>query len=116
MTTKKNAAQASASVSDELSLQDALNTADMYAQGVHRLADATLAAVRALLTGPDSITTRMSVIDLVAKLSEEAFTAMNGINAMAEQCGVNFKDDQWHACHGAVCAAFHADNKKGGAA
>lgn len=93
----------------------ALNYADMYAQSIHRLADATLAAVRALLSGPDGIDARMSAIELMASLSEEAFRAMNNINSMAERCGANFHDDQWHACHKAVCDAFHA-GKKGGAA
>ena len=86
----------------------ALGEADMYVQGVHRTADATVAAVRALLVGPDSPTMRMSVIDLVTRLGDEVFRAMNQINSMAEGFDAHFKDEQWHEVHRAVCNAVPA--------
>lgn len=87
----------------------ALNEADMFAQGVYKLADATVAAVRALLVEPDSSTMRMSVLQLVERLGDEAFRAMNEINCMAGTFGVNFKDDEGSAKHRAICNAVRTE-------
>lgn len=83
----------------------ALADADMYAQRVHKLSEATVAAVRALLTGPDSSTMRMSVLQLIERLDYEALTVMNEINCAAEAFGVDYKDDSLRETHRAVCDA-----------
>lgn len=91
----------------------ALTNADMHAQSALKIADATLAAVRALLVEPDSPTMRMGVLKLVEVLSDEMFRASNNINSLAENFGAHYTDDQWHATLGKVASAV---SKNGGAA
>lgn len=93
---------------------DALQDADAKMQGVQQMAYATLEAVRAMLTQPDSINMRMGVLDLVENLAGQAFEAMNDINLAAERCGVDFSNDRRHAIHGAVCKVVRREG--GGAA
>ena len=87
----------------------ALTDADMHANGALRVADATLAAVRALLVEPDSPTMRMSVLMLVEKLSDEVFKASNSINSLAESFGAHYTDSKWHDMHKAVISAVGHD-------
>jgi hypothetical protein len=92
----------------------ALADADMYAQRVHKLSEATVAAVRALLTGPDSSTMRMSVLQLIERLDYEALSAMNEINCAAEAFGVDYKDDSLQETHRAVCNAVRGTEAQHG--
>lgn len=90
----------------ELNLaRTALTDADASVQQLHRLAESTHQAVKALLKQPDSYGMRMSILNLLDRLEGDAFTVMNGINSDAEQLGAHYTDEKWHDVHGAVCDA-----------
>lgn len=92
--------------SDELTTaRNALKDADASVQRLSRMATATNEAVKALLSQTDGVIVRMSILDLIDRLAEEACTVMNDINFDAEQSGCNYIDEQRRSMHGAVCSA-----------
>lgn len=84
-------------------MREALNEADMYLQSLEELSLATLTAVRALLSQPDGISMRRSVLGLVAKLHDEVAIVMNEVNCSAEKFGVNYQESD--SDFAAICAA-----------
>lgn len=82
---------------------EALNEADQLMQEINRFTEATVEAVRGMLSGKDSAQMRMGVMTIIERLDTEAFGAMNRINCLAEECGVNHTNDRLSDMHRALC-------------
>lgn len=89
-------------------LQEALRDADQEAQMLEERTRALVAAIRTLLTEPDSGANRIRIETLASMIEDEVASAASSLNWTAEQLQSNHSDESTRAIHRAMHEAARA--------